>query len=82
MKKPSAETVALEVRGGDIMKMYFVREIDPLENGTRQYGVFEYEGVEGKPHIQLNRPKMIEVFAYEWRAIRFMNEKMGVNRIV
>ena len=45
------------------------------ENGAYQYGVFEYESVEDKPHIQLTRPKLIATFSHEWRAIRFMDEK-------
>lgn len=58
------------------MKRYLVKEIEPLENGTYQYGVFEYEGVEDKPLTILSRPKLIETFTHEWRAIRFMQEKM------
>lgn len=57
------------------MKRYFVREIEPLENGAYQYGVFEFEGVEDKPLIQLSRPILIETFTYEWRAIIFMEQK-------
>lgn len=57
------------------MKRYLVKEIEPLENGTYQYGVFEYEGVEDKPLIKLSRPKLIETFTHEWRAIRFIEQK-------
>lgn len=59
------------------MKRYFVKEIEPLENGAHQYGVFEYEGVKDKPLIMLSRPKLIETFTHEWRAIRFMQQKKG-----
>jgi hypothetical protein len=57
------------------MKRYYVSEIEPLENGGYQYGVFEYEGVEDKPLIRLSRPKLIETFSHEWRAIRYMEER-------
>lgn len=57
------------------MTLYFCREIEPADNGAYQYGVFEYEAVEDKPHIQLNRPTLIATFSHEWRAIRFINEK-------
>lgn len=56
------------------IKRYFVREVEPLENGACQYGVFEYEGVEHKPLIQLSRPKLIATFNHEWRAIRYMEQ--------
>lgn len=57
------------------MKRYYVREIDPAENGAYQYGVFEYEGVEDNPLIMLSRPKLIASFTHEWRAIRFKDQK-------
>lgn len=57
------------------MKRYFVKEVEPAENGAYQYGVFEYEGVEDKPLVKLSRPKLIETFSHEWRAIRFMEQK-------
>ena len=57
------------------MKRYLVKEIEPLEDGSHQYGVFEFEGVEDKPLIRLNRPKLIATFSHEWRAIRFMEQK-------
>ena len=57
------------------IKRYYVREIEPLKNGAYQYGVFEYEGVEDKPLVKLNRPKLIETFTHEWRAIRFKEQK-------
>jgi hypothetical protein len=57
------------------MKRYYVREIEALENGGYQYGVFEYEGVEDKPLVQLSRPKLIATFKHEWRAIRYMEQK-------
>lgn len=53
-----------------------MKEIESLENGGYQYGVFEYEGVEDKPLTILSRPKLIETFTHEWRAIRFMQQKM------
>ena len=56
------------------MKRYFVRELEPLENGAYQYGVFECEGVEDKPLIQLSRPKLIATFNHEWRAIKYMEQ--------
>jgi hypothetical protein len=59
------------------MKRYYVRELEPAENGGYQYGVFEYEGVEDKPLIQLSRPKLIKTFSHEWRAVRFMKEKQA-----
>lgn len=56
------------------MKRYFVKEIEAAENGAYQYGVFEYEGVADKPQIMLSRPKHIETFTHEWRAIRFIEQ--------
>ena len=56
-------------------KAYYVKEIDPLDNGAYQYGVFEYECPKDKPSVQLSRPVMIATFSHEWRAIRFMNER-------
>ena len=57
------------------MIQYFIREVESAENGAYQYGVFEYEALEDKPHIQLTRPKLIATFSHEWRAERFMKEK-------
>ena len=57
------------------MKSYYVGEIKPADNGAYQYGVFEYECVPNKPHIALSKPTQIATFDYEWRAIRFMNER-------
>lgn len=57
------------------MKRYFIREVEPAENGAYQYGVFEYESPENKPLIQLTRPNLIATFSHEWRAIRFMKDK-------
>ena len=57
------------------MKRYFVQEVESSDDGGYQYGVFEYEGVEDKPLIKLSRPKLIETFSHEWRAIRFMEQK-------
>ena len=61
------------------MKNYYVREIEPADNGAYQYGVFEYECVPEKPHIQMSRATLIKTFDYEWRAIRFMNERRRSN---
>lgn len=63
------------------MKSYYVREIEPAENGAYQYGVFEYECAPDKPHIQLSRPTLIATFSHEWRAIRFMNERRTNNEM-
>ena len=57
------------------MKRYFIREVEPTENGAYQYGVFEYESPDDKPHVRLNRPNLIATFSHEWRAERFMKEK-------
>ena len=68
--------------GGNAMKAYFVKEIDPAENGAYQYGVFEYEAAEDKPSMMLSRPKQIGTFTHEWRAIRFMEQKRKEQREV
>ena len=61
------------------MKQYFIREVEPAENGAHQYGVFRYEAPKNYPHIQLTRPKHIATFSHEWRAIRFMKDKYKEN---
>ena len=61
-------------------KRWFVREIEPDASGAYQYGVFEYDSPEDKPLVQLSRPKLIETFNKEWRAIRYIEQKAKEQR--